>query len=105
MVLKLSPALKDTDGPAVEHGGRRLVVVLGDADAGDGPGVYVVSAFASLDLAAVEVLAAIREHGEPAPSRAPITHLPSCPWPKRLCGCGAEQHARHLAAVAKERAR
>lgn len=30
---------------------------------------------------------------------------PSCPWPKRLCGCGAEQHARHLAAVAKERAR
>ena len=90
------------DGSAVEHDGRRLVVVLGDADAGTSGGVYIVSAFVGLDQAATDVLNAIREHGEPVSKRPPITHLPSCPWPARLCGCGAEQHVRYLINLAKE---
>jgi hypothetical protein len=93
------------DGPAVEHDGKRLVIVMGDADAGLSGGVYVVSAFIGLEQSALDILNAIREHGEPVSKRPPITHLPSCPWPARLCGCGAEQYARHLAAWAKERAR
>ena len=92
-------------GPTVEHDGKRLVVVMGDADAGESGGVYIVSAFVGLEQAAVDVLSAIREHGEPVAPRPPVTHLPACKWPARVCNCGAEQYARHLAAWAKERAR
>jgi hypothetical protein len=93
------------DGPAVEHDGKRLVIVMGDADAGLSGGVYIVSAFIGLEQSALDILNAIREHGEPAPKRPPVMHLPSCRWPERLCNCGAEQHTRHMAHVAKERAR
>jgi hypothetical protein len=93
------------DGPAVEHDGRSLVIVMGDADAGESGGVYIVSAFVGLEQAALDVLNAIREHGEPVAPRPPVTHLPACKWPARICNCGAEQYARHVAEWAKERAR
>jgi hypothetical protein len=85
------------DGAAVEHDGRRLVVVLREGV----PGAYVLPLDLCLDRAVIDVLTAIHERGEPALRRPPITHLPSCPWPARLCGCGAEQHVRYLINLAK----
>ena len=91
------------DRAAVEHEGRSLVVVMGDADGGLSGGVYIVSAFVGLERCVIDVLTAIREHGEPAPKRLPLSHLPSCSTRRGgVCDCGADQHARAMTSAGRE---
>lgn len=92
-------------GHAVEHEGRRLVVVMSDADGGFSGGIYLVSAFVGLERCVIDVLTAIREHGEPA-TRPVVDHLPACALRRGgVCDCAADRDARAVASAARERGR